>query len=185
MNGLQSERCSTVRQALQLCQISASSCFSGRSWFQPLSPPSGYGAESVRKATPKPGTCEVHATYKPPTSQEHGRCSLVLLSCCSCAPLVLRWCPPPRRGGSTEPVLGLDSVGSPDIQTRSASPRNPLSDAPPPSEDALLLPGPRRRGFRLFERGQTMVCIYAAGMMYCGADMPTGRVPVSTNSNVN
>jgi hypothetical protein len=130
-------------------------------------------------------TSQVHARYMRHTSHPQARSMGGALLCSSCAPLVLRWCPPPRRGGSTEPVLGLDSVGSPDIQTRSASPRNPLSDAPPPSEDALLLPGPRGRAFRLFERGQTMVCIYAAGMMYCGADTPTGRMPVSTNSNVN
>jgi hypothetical protein len=57
------------------------------------------------------------ARNKTSAGQAIGKRSLVFLLCCSCAPLVLRWGSPSRRGGSTEPLLCLDRTGSAVIQT--------------------------------------------------------------------
>src|ERR1035437_9185052 len=58
MNDFREEHCAPARWAPQLCKMSASSCISGISWFQPLFPWGGYAAEGVgkpgHKSHPKP-----------------------------------------------------------------------------------------------------------------------------------
>ena len=67
----------------------------------------------IQKATQS----QPQARYKPSASQEIGRCSLVFLLCCSCAPLVLPLIPFGFFGGtaavSPSPRLGLTALPCP------------------------------------------------------------------------
>ena len=120
------------------------------------------------------GTCDIQATHKP------GEWGMRWNS-----PLALWWCPSPCPGGSIEPLAVVRSSGRTITQMKSTFPPDSPSDSPPPAEDRLFLPAPGGRALRLIERSLTIVCFWAASVMYCGADTPNGRVPVSTNSNVN
>ena len=59
------------------------------------------------------------------------RVARVFLLCCSCAPLVLRWHPPPYHGGPTALLCPLDSAGLVVIQRKSHFPMNALPTAVP------------------------------------------------------
>ena len=65
----------------------------------------------------KAGQSRPQARYKPSASQEIGRCSLVFLLCCSCAPLVLPLTPRGVFGGtaavSPSPCQGLTALPCP------------------------------------------------------------------------
>jgi hypothetical protein len=66
--------------------------------------------------------------------------ALVLLLCCFCFPLVLRWWPPPHHGGSVEPQVGIDCLGRLVIHMQSDFSINPLRSAvllPSRSKDTL------------------------------------------------
>jgi hypothetical protein len=77
----------------------------------------------------KAAQSQVQAKCRPPASQEIGSCSLVFLLCCSCFPLVLRWCPPPHHGGSVEPQVHIDCHGRLVIHMQSDFSINPLRSA--------------------------------------------------------
>ena len=69
------------------------------------------------RSHPKPTSGQEQDKRRPGDWEALSCVPLVLLLCSSCAPLVLRWGSPSRRGGSTEPLLCLDRTGSAVIQT--------------------------------------------------------------------